>query len=125
MGFWCFLLVCNLLLPVIMIVAGRLMWKHCPKEINGIYGYRTRRSRINEDTWKYAHEYCGKLWWKLGFIMLIPTIITFILFINSSHKTIGTVGLFPCIIQCIIMIATVFATENALKKAFTDDGMRR
>lgn len=125
MGFWLFLLVCNLLLPIIMIVAGKMMWKHCPKEINGVYGYRTKRSGINKDTWNYAHEYCGRLWWKSGLVMLVMTIIVFLPFINSSDKSIGTVGLFPCIIQCIIMIATVFITEHALKKTFTEDGIRR
>lgn len=32
MGFWIFLLVCSLLIPAVMIVAGFLMWKHPPKK---------------------------------------------------------------------------------------------
>lgn len=50
MGFWIFLLVCSLLIPAVMIVAGFLMWKHPPKKINGFYGYRTTRSMKNQDT---------------------------------------------------------------------------
>ena len=41
------------------------MSKYPPKEINGIIGYRTTMSRKNMDTWKFAHDYCGKLWLKL------------------------------------------------------------
>ena len=47
MWFWWFILVCDLLVPFTMLIAGRMMWKHCPKHINGVIGYRTRRS------WKY------------------------------------------------------------------------
>ena len=53
---------CDLIVPIVMIIGGRMMWKHCPKSINGIVGYRTHRSTKNMDTWKFAHEYCGKLW---------------------------------------------------------------
>ena len=47
------------------------MWKHCPKHINGMLGYRTTRSMKNMDTWKFAHDYCGKLWWKIGWVMIL------------------------------------------------------
>ena len=64
MWFWWFMLICDLIVPIVMIIGGRMMWKHCPKSINGIVGYRTNRSMKNMDTWKFAHKYCGKLWWK-------------------------------------------------------------
>ena len=87
MWFWWFMYICNLLLPVIMVIAGRMMWKYPPKEINSIYGYRTKRSRINQDTWKFAHEYCGRLWWKMGVILLALTILFFIPFMRDSVET--------------------------------------
>ena len=55
MWFWWFLFVCNLIVPIIMIGAGRMMWKHCPDKINMVYGYRTKYSMINNDTWRFAH----------------------------------------------------------------------
>ena len=66
MWFWWFILICDCIIPAVMIIAGRMMWKHCPKKINGVVGYRTRMSMINMDTWEFAHEYAGKLWWKAG-----------------------------------------------------------
>lgn len=66
MWFWWFLFCCDLLVPVTMIVSGRIMWKHPPKNINGLMGYRTSRSMKNMDTWLFAHDYCGRLWWKIG-----------------------------------------------------------
>ena len=61
MGFWIFMLVMDLLIPVTMVFIGKRFQKKPPKEINGIYGYRTAMSMKNKETWKYAHRCCGKL----------------------------------------------------------------
>ena len=45
--FW---LLCDLFIPFIMIVVGRMTSKHCPKNINSLIGYRTTRSMKNMDT---------------------------------------------------------------------------
>lgn len=125
MWFWVFMFICNLMIPPIMIIAGRMMWKHCPKEINAVIGYRTSASMKNMDTWKFAHEYCGRLWWKLGWIILVPSIIIQILFINSTEDTIGIVGGIICTVQMVVLIAAIFPTEMALKKNFNKDGSRK
>lgn len=122
MWFWWFMFFCNLLIPVLMIVSGRMMWKHCPKKINGVLGYRTARSMKNMDTWKFAHDYCGRLWWKAGWIQLIPSILVQIPFYRSSDNIIGIVGTVICTVQCVILIASIFPTERALKKKFSEDG---
>lgn len=124
MWFWWFMFFCNLLIPVLLIVFGKMMWKHPPKTINSIMGYRTRRSMKNMDTWNFAHEYCGKLWWKIGWIILIPTILIQIPFVHSSEDTIGTVGGIICTVQCIILIGSIYPTERALKRDFPDDSRR-
>lgn len=108
-----------------MIANGWMMWKHCPKNINGLMGYRTSRSMKNMDTWKFAHEHCGKLWWKIGWIILIPSIIVHIPFYRTDDNTIGAVGGMIVTIQVFVLIASIFPTERALKRDFTDDGFRR
>lgn len=125
MWFWWFMLICCLLIPIIQIIGGRIMWKHCPKQINGIVGYRTARSIKNMDSWKFAHNYCGKLWWKTGWILFIPSVLIQIPFYHGSEAIIGTVGLILCAIQLVVLIASIFSTEAALKKTFEDDGTRR
>ncbi len=89
MWFWWFMFVCNLLIPVILIIAGRMMWKHCPKKINTVYGYRTRRSMKNMDTWRFAHNYCGKLWWKIGWVSLFPSVVVQIPFLKVVKMLLG------------------------------------
>lgn len=108
MWFWWFMLICDLLIPAIMLTAGRMMWKHCPKNINGIMGYRTIRSMKNMDTWKFTHAYCGRLWWKLGVIMLIPSVLIHIPFYQSNEKTIGLIGGILITIQCVVLIMAIF-----------------
>ena len=119
------LFICNLLIPVVVIVTGRIMWKHYPKNINGLVGYRTTRSMKNMDTWKFANDYCGRIWWKIGWVMIIPSALIHIPLYHSDKNTIGFAGLILVTIQCFIMIISIYPTEKALKKHFNDDGTRR
>lgn len=54
MEYWWSMLSCDCIIPIIMILYGRMMWKHYPKKINNYTGYRTKRSMKNADTWKFA-----------------------------------------------------------------------
>ena len=119
------MLFCNMIVPVLTIVAGIIMWKHCPKEINRIFGYRTKRSMKNEDTWKFAHNFCGKLWFILGCIILGVSVVVLIPFFKSGAVTSGIVVSITVLVQCIILIISIIPTEIALKKTFFDDGTRR
>ncbi len=125
MWFWWFIFACDLLIPIMMLGFGRIMWKHTPKDINYIFGYRTTRSMKNIDTWKFAHDYCGRLWWKIGLIMLVPTVLVHIPFYHSDKNMIGTVATILMTIQIVVLIASIFPTERALKKTFNDDGTRK
>ena len=125
MWFWWFMFVCNMMYSILMIVAGWFMWKHCPKKINSVVGYRTKRSMINVDTWQFAHENCGKRWWIIGWIMLIPTILIQIPFYGKGEDGVGIIGLVICVVECTILIVSILPTEKALKETFTDEGVRK
>lgn len=125
MWFWWFMLCCDVLIPVLMIIAGRMMWKRPPKTINGTVGYRTSRSMMNMDTWNFAHDYCGRLWWKIGWIMLVPSILIHVPLYGKSDNAIGIVCGILITVQTIVLIASIFPTERALKRTFTDSGKRR
>ena len=125
MWFWWFILMCDLLVPTTMFIGGAIMTKHHPKEINSLLGYRTARSMQNMDTWKFAHSYCGRIWWKIGLITLIITVLSHLPFYHSNEDIIGIVSLVTVMIQLIILFIPIFITENALKKTFNEDGTRR
>ncbi len=111
-------MVSNCLTPILMIAAGRLMWKHYPKDINSAIGYRTKRSMRNEETWKFGNEYCGRLWFRIGMVILIPSITILIPFSSSSEDCIGTVSLCLIIVQLILLVGSIIPTEIALRKRF-------
>ena len=125
MWLWWFWLICDLFIPLVMIVVGRMTWKHCPKNINSLIGYRTTRSMKNMDTWKFAHEYCGKLWWKLGWLIMILTALMHIPLYQSNDNMIGIAGVVLITIQCTVLIISIYPTEKALKEHFNDDGTRK
>ena len=124
MWFWWFILICDCLIPAIMIIAGRMMWKHCPKKINGVVGYRTKMSMINIDTWRFAHDHAGKLWWKVGIGLLGPTMLIHIPFYGASDDTIGILSIIIIVIQLVFLIDSIFPTEKSLKNNFNEDGTK-
>ena len=125
MWFWWFMLISDLLIPMIMIIGGWMMWRHTPKDINGFVGYRTPRSMKNRDTWDFAHIYCGRLWWKIGWMMLVPSMLVNVPFYGSTDDTIGGAGVILVTIQTAILIVSIFPTEKALKNNFDEDGRKK
>lgn len=125
MWYWWFMLACDMLIPLCMIGFGILMLKKPPKKINGFFGYRTALSMKNTDTWRFAHEYAGRLWWKVGLIMAVPSLLSHIPFYNSGEDALGVLGLVVMLLQCIVLVATIFPVENALNKTFNRDGSRK
>lgn len=129
-GFWrikfmIFMILCDLIIPLLMLFSGIMMQKHCPKKINGIVGYRTTRSMKNSDTWKFANEYCGRLWCKIGLLLTAPSCLILILVYRSDNTTQSAAALILMAVQCIALIASIFPTESALKKTFHADGTRK
>lgn len=125
MGFWIFMLIMELLMPFTMIGFGRYFSKEAPKEINSAFGYRTKMSMKNRDTWEFAHKYFGKLWYICGLFLLPISIILMLFVIGQNEDIIGNFGTIICVVQLIPIIGSIFLTENALKKNFDKNGNKR
>ena len=125
MVFFICMFICNLLIPATMIITGYFMYKKPPKEINGVIGYRTPMSSKNMDTWKFAHDYCGRLWLKIGIILLVPSIIVQIPFVNSDENTVGILTLIIEGVQLVFLLGSILPVEKALKRTFDENGKRR
>lgn len=120
-----FNIIFTLFIPVLMIFSGYMMYKHIPKDINGIFGYRTEMSRKNQDTWNFAHDYCGRLWIKYGVIMTIASAVICAGYFFISDKT-ATAVMCACeIVQFPILCLTIIPTERALKETFDENGNRK
>jgi uncharacterized membrane protein len=125
MGFWLFMLLSDLLIPVIMLGLGCYFATHSPKKINYFVGYRTTRSMKNLDTWQFAHHYWGKLWRTVGLILLAVSIIPFLFVINADADTLGAVGTIVMIVQLAGLITSIIPVEIKLKNTFDENGMRK
>ena len=125
MGFWIFMLVIDLLIPLTMIGFGRLFLTKIPKDINALFGYRTSMSMKNAETWEFAHKYCGRIWFVGGLVMLPLSIIPLLFFIGGDEDTVSAVGSIVAFVQMIPLIGAIFPTEAALKKNFDKNGKRR
>ncbi len=122
MAFWVFMAVVSLFVPIIMVIFGKSFLKAAPKEINGIYGYRTAMSMKNQDTWEFAHKHFGKVWFYAGLILLPLNIIPLLFVMGESKDLIGTIGILVCLIDTAVMLLSIIPTERALKKNFDSDG---
>lgn len=125
MGFWVYMLIMVLLIPCIMTGSGLLFMKKTPGEINRIFGYRTKRSMKNQDTWLFAHRYIGKLWYRSGIAVLLLSVIAMIFLNGKNDDIVGSVGGVIVMLQMIPLIGAVFPTEAALEKNFDESGNPR
>lgn len=125
MGFWFFMMLMDLLIPATMIGFGRCFLKGFPKDVNGLFGYRTGMSMKNKDTWNFAHQYCGRLWYKSGLILLPVSVFVMLCVMGKDHDSVGTAGGFLCAVQMIPLVAVIYPTEKALRKNFDKDGNKR
>lgn len=125
MGFWWFMLVMVLLTPLAMIIIGLVFKKYAPKQRNFFIGYRTPLSMKNKETWTFAQKHFSKLWLLVGTIILIPSIIPMLFFMEEGEGVIGTVGGIIIGIQILILILSIFPTHFALKKNFDSSGKRK
>ena len=125
MGFWSFMLVMCLLLPGIMLLFGCRFKKSAPKDINPVFGYRTALSMKNRETWRFAHEHCGRLWIRLGLALLPVSIVPMLFVLKSTEDVIGTVGSAVMLLETAVLILSVIPTQRALKRNFHPDGTPR
>ena len=125
MGYWVFMLVMVLLVPLSMLLLGRRFMKTAPGKINYAFGYRTKRSMQNEETWAFAHHYFGRLWYLCGLVTTPVSVLVMLLTLWKGENAVSTAGSVLCIVQLIPVIACIFPTEHALKRTFDADGKRR
>ena len=98
---------------LIFIIAGFILYKYPPKKINSLYGYRTTSSMENQEKWNFAQNYSSKEIMKLGFLLLISSLLCLIT--NFDNLTNMFIGLGLIILIVIVLLLRV---EKAIKIKF-------
>lgn len=99
-----------LLVGLIFIVAGYILYKFPPKKINYIYGYRTRASMADQESWDFAQKFSGIEMMKMGAALMATSLIASFLPISHLHGTI--LSMIIIILATVLMIRRV---EKAIK----------
>ncbi len=118
MGFWIFMVCMNLLIPLAMLGFGVVFLRWPPRKINGVYGYRTARSMASQEAWDFAHAYFGRLWTRMGLVMLPLSVLAMLPCLGKGENMVGLWGGVLSAVECVPMLLAIVPTEKALKKRF-------
>ncbi|MFY0483727.1 SdpI family protein [Flavobacterium sp. PLA-1-15] len=103
----------SLLTSGIFALAGIVQYVFRPKEINSLYGYRTKSSMASEERWHFAQRYSALKMITVGVFFILISMITLLIELNE------VVQLIVQIVLLTVGIAYLFyATEKALKTRF-------
>ncbi len=125
MGFWLFCTASCLLVPAVMLYFGWRFLKKPPKHINSFYGYRTSRSMKNQQTWDFAHQVCGRLWFRWGLVLLPLSLLAMLLVLGKDTEELGVWLMWVTVIQVVVLLGSIVPVERALKKNFDQFGRKR
>lgn len=106
----------SLLTGGIFLIAGFFLFFFPPKNINGLYGYRSTFSMKNQEIWDYAQKYAGKQMMKAGLILFVLGCLFYLISIPSELAVI-----FELISLLLIVILMLIFVEKHLRKLFPND----
>lgn len=99
---------------IAMVGGGLFLWKCPPKNINGLIGYRTKRSMQNQESWDFAQRYAGKVW-------VISGVLDACVFLPLSFLPFDDEGWGPILFllaQAFVLLLVCPVTQHALKIRF-------
>lgn len=101
------------LIGIIFSIVGIIQYVFAPKEINSLYGYRTRSSMESEERWHFAQKYSAVKMIVSGVFLLILSTLPLVVEMNETVQIV--------IQPVIILLSTAYlfySTEKALKTRF-------
>ena len=99
---------------IIFILASLIMYLFPPKDINALYGYRSKRSMASQERWDFAQKYSVKQLLKGGLFMVVLGFANYFFDLNMHSRI-------PSLIILLLVVGYIFyTTELKLKKEFTE-----
>jgi uncharacterized membrane protein len=89
-----------------------------PKKINNFYGYRTKKSMLNDDIWSFANQQFNKSFIRYSFLGFLAALVL---------ETIGSgkVTWQPMVILLFTLGATILKTEQSISQNFDEEGKQK
>lgn len=97
----------------IFLIAGFILLKYPPKELNWVYGYRTKRSMRDKESWDFAQRYSAFRMMLYGFLLTLCSLAGFVF--HPEEETGIFIGLALMLLMVVLLVVDV---ERALIKKF-------
>lgn len=106
------------ILPIVSLIAGIILLKTASVKINSFYGFRTKTSTRNEQTWEYCNRLCAVALIAVG---LLSTVLV-IAFRNMTTLLLGIFefGELVNIIVIAIILLSIPVINYLCKKKYPD-----
>ncbi|WP_152800734.1 SdpI family protein [Alkalibaculum sporogenes] len=109
--------------PILLFLTGVILSKSSPTKINSIFGYRTKRASLSNETWSYANLRLGKLSLIFGGILLYVSIFSEIIrYFNLQENDYINIHAYSGLLVWPICI---FIIQRELRQKFDDNGKEK
>ena len=107
------------LIPPIAILGIGIFWKVSPPKFQSEgLAYRTNLSSASKEAWNFAHYHCAKLWVRIGFMLLIVSLLLLFVFPdNRKDYFLWLIGG-----QMVLFCVSAFLVDALLKSSFDEQG---
>ena len=103
----------------LFLLLGSLVARHPPRKLNNYYGYRTRRSMLNQDTWTVANQFSTTQMIRMAKPCILLGVVG-AFFVPFPAVTLVAAG------ATLVMVALILVlTEKRLISLFDSNGHRR
>ena len=96
---------------ILFAILSLITLKWPPKKINDIYGYRTRRAKINQELWDYAQAEGTRAMFIASILMVLVSLIFLVL---PSDETKGAIA--ATVIVVLMSLLPLLLVERKLKR---------
>ncbi|MDR7857448.1 SdpI family protein [Tissierella sp.] len=110
----------NFIMPVSLIIYGSVYIKKAGGSISNFLGYRTVRSMLSEETWKYGNRRAGQIWIRLGLGLIIFSAL-YLLFISKDFSKPSWLLAIVSVLSSMVSLQTV---DKELKEKFDEKGKK-
>lgn len=106
---------------LILVLTGWLTRRYPPQKINSVYGYRTKSSMRNQQTWDAAKRYSSNLILFAGVALSCTGSLS--LFLPESFPRPGIIT--GTVLTIVMSLLPIPLTESYLKKTFDREGNKK
>lgn len=105
--------------PLILLIAGIVMWRFPPKYGENI-GYKTELSRSSRQAWDFAQVYWGRLMTFISVPVLVLSMVAGVVqVVMNVSKEVGFIWFMVVMMaQLVPIFVSIGVTESRLKKEF-------